>query len=67
MQHTAMLILQIREKYGLPLRRAMEIVYNSDTFRLLSDPETGEYREGSLYVLESLLGELRTGKVPEEY
>jgi len=67
LQHTTLLIIKIRDIYGLSMRKAMDTVYNSDTFKILCDTQTGEYREGSLAILDDLLGELRTGKVPEEY
>ena len=40
---TKCLVALLMEREGVSLREAFDIVYNSDTFAKLSDPETGLY------------------------
>ena len=59
---TKRLISLLMEREKVSLREAFDIVYNSDTFAKLSDPETGLYFQSPGYVysyLESEMSKLR--------
>jgi len=59
---TVELINMLRKDFMLSLREACDIVYDSKTFSLLEDSSSGEYLNGSLYVYDDLINEIRTGK-----
>lgn len=63
---TADLILYIRTTMGMTLPGAMALVYHSDTFRALQDPESDIYSFGSLYLKDLLKEEIFTGRLPVE-
>lgn len=66
LEHTKLLILKVREGFGLSLLDAMKAVYDSETFNLLTNIGTGEYENGSEYVYDDLRTELTTMRLPEE-
>lgn len=49
-------------EYNISLAEALDILYNSDTFEKLQDPETGFYFQSPVYVFDFLQRELRQGK-----
>lgn len=49
------------EDYGTPLADALDIIYNSDTYQKLSDPETGLYEQSPAYIYEYLTKEYLSG------
>lgn len=51
---TKFLISMLMEKEKMSLRDAFDIVYNSNTFSKLSDPETGLYFQSPGYVFSYL-------------
>ena len=51
------------QDYNLDLNTALTTLYESDTFEKLSDPGTGLYFQGSLYVYSYLKKELQTGSI----
>jgi hypothetical protein len=51
---------------GMTLPGAMALVYHSDTFRALQDPESDIYSFGSLYLKDLLKEEIFTGRLPVE-
>lgn len=51
------------QDYNLDLNTALTTLYESETFAKLSDPETGLYFQGSLYVYSYLKNELQTGSI----
>lgn len=58
---TIELINMLRKDFQLSLRESCNIVYNSKTFSHLEDCSSGEYLNGSLYVYDDLLHEIKTG------
>jgi len=52
------LILMLMEDRGLSLEDAMELLYNSETFKKIEDERTGLYYQGAVYVLDFLNEEL---------
>lgn len=64
---TADLIVELHKRYGISVMDSIRKVFSSDTFRLLSNPKTGLYHYGYLYVLETLETELLYGKVSSIY
>jgi len=55
---TKCLIALLMEREGVSLREAFDIVYNSNTFAKLSDPETGLYFQSPGYVYSYLESEM---------
>ena len=51
---TKCLIFMLMEREKVSLHEAFDIVYNSDTFAKLSDPETGLYFQSPGYVYSYL-------------
>jgi len=54
----AELIQILMEKYGYTLEKAMDTLYNSETFARLQDPNTGLYYQSPGYVYSFLNSEL---------
>ena len=54
----AELIQILMEKYGYTLEKAMDTLYNSDTFARLQDANTGLYYQNPGYVYSFLNSEL---------
>ena len=52
------LIQILMEKYGYTMEKAMETLYNSDTFARLQDIRTGLYYQSPGYVYSFLVNEL---------
>lgn len=57
------LIKYLCEEENYKLEDTMETVYNSIVFEMLTDAETGLYRESSSYVYELLKDEITIGKI----
>lgn len=51
------------EDFQLDIPSALNIVYTSDTFRVLSDKETDLYSQSPSYIYEWLKREFLTGKL----
>ena len=47
----------------LTIPEALDILYNSETYLKLSDPNTGLYFQSALYVYSYLQQEISTGKI----
>lgn len=60
---TTELIFLLRKDFQISVRESCNIVYNSKTFRYLEDFSSGEYLNGSLYIYDDLLNEIRTGNL----
>ena len=60
---TKCLISMLMERKKVSLREAFDIVYNSDTFAKLSDPETGLFFQSPGYVYSYLETEMAEAKV----
>lgn len=55
---TAELVERLINDYGWSIPRALDVLYTSDTFRRLNDPDTGLYYEGPVYVYSFLRDEI---------
>ena len=56
-------IAYLVEDDNISIEKAMDILYNSEIFTMLSDIETGLYRESPAYVNALLRDELANGKI----
>lgn len=54
------LVGSVAKSKKLSPREAMDIVYKSDFFKKLQDPETGLYRESKAYLLKKFNQEINT-------
>ena len=54
---TADLVEWVVKERGVDAKEAMRVVYGSELFKKLQDPETGLYREGPLYLYDMLAEE----------
>ena len=55
---TGRIAVMLAERLQLDVERALDIFYNSHTFTLLSNPESGLQLQSDMYILEDLLREL---------
>lgn len=55
------LIVMVMEEFHFTLPQALDAVYTSETLRLVLDPATGLYYQGSVYVYSYLQDEIRYG------
>ncbi len=60
---TTELVILLMQEYGWEMRRALDELYASQTFRKLCDPKCGLYFEGAVYVFSFLKNEIETGVV----
>ena len=51
----------LMEDYGKSLEDSLNILYNSETFQKLNNPDTGLYFQSSRYVYQFLKNEFETG------
>ena len=51
------------EKRGMTIRQALSILYDSDTYRLLQNPNTGLYFQSPQYIYSYLQEEIEQGKI----
>ena len=54
------LVSAVAECKKLSPREAMDIVYKSEFFKKLQDPETGLYRESKAYLMKKFRQEINT-------
>lgn len=57
------IIILLMEERGLSMKEAFDTLYNSDTYRRLSNTETGLFSQSTPYVYEYLVNEIETGKM----
>lgn len=57
------LVNQVMEDFHLDMEKALDVVYSSALFEKLSNPETGLYKQGPVYVYSFLKEELANGKL----
>ena len=55
---TARIAILLAERLNIDAERALDILYNSHTFELLSNPESGLQLQSDNYILTDLLREL---------
>ncbi len=53
----------IMEYYGWDMLKALDVLYGSETFAKVNDPECGLYYQGPVYVFDFLKNEIETGKI----
>lgn len=57
------LVELIMNKYGWDMKKALDILYTSDTYRRLCDEECGLYYESPVYVFSYLQNEIENGEI----
>lgn len=60
---SAELVEILMEEWHYSMQQALGVLYNSDTFALIQDKDTGLYYQSAGYVYTFLEEELKTGKV----
>lgn len=58
---TTELTTMLMDTYGWDMRRALDELYASETYRKLCDPKTGLYYQGAVYVFSFLRNEIECG------
>lgn len=64
--NTLELVSYIMEEYNAEYAKAIDMLYNSQTFEKLLDSETGLYFQSSRYIYELFKYEYKTGKIFNE-
>lgn len=57
------LIDLLTNEYNWDIQKAMDVLYNSETFSKLEDARSGLYYQGAAYVYSYLKNEIETGKM----
>ena len=57
------LVGQLMSDYAWDIQKAMDVLYNSETFSKLEDPRSGLYYQSLPYVYSYLKSEVETGKM----
>lgn len=57
------LVEMLMQHYGWSVKKALDVLYSSETYRRLCDPECGLYYESAGYVFSYLNNEITTGVV----
>ena len=57
------LIVMLAEEYGWDSEKAMDTLYQSETFARLEDERSGLYYQSPVYVFDILKHEIETGRV----
>ena len=57
---TASIATMLAERLNIDVERALDILYNSRTFALLENPDSGLQLQSDLYILTDLLRELES-------
>ena len=60
---TSDLTEMLMSEYGWDMLKALDVLYGSETFAKLNDPQCGLYYQGAVYVFSFLKNEIETGKV----
>ena len=55
------LVSMLMDTYGWDMKRALDELYTSETYKKLSDPECGLYYQGAVYVFSFLKNEIESG------
>ena len=51
------------EECGMSIHQALDVLYGSETYKLLQNPKTGLYFQSPRYVYSYLQEEISTGKI----
>ncbi len=57
------LAIMLMENEGVTMSKALDTVFESETFNKLQDPETGLYFQSPAYLYDLLQKELKRGKL----
>ena len=57
------LVSMLMEEYDWDMRRALDELYLSETYKKLNDTKCGLYYESAVYVFSFLKNEIETGKI----
>lgn len=57
------LVEQLISDYAWDIQKAMDVLYNSETFSKLEDPRSGLYYQSLVYVYSYLKSEIETGQL----
>lgn len=57
------LVAMLMETYNWDMKRALDGLYASDTYKKLCDPGCGLYYQGAVYVFSFLQNEIETGRI----
>lgn len=57
------LVAMLMESYGWDMKRALDELYTSETYKKLCDPACGLYYQGAVYVFSFLKNEIETGVI----
>jgi hypothetical protein len=57
------LVELLMHTYGWDMRKALDVLYTSETYKRLCNPACGLYYEGAIYVFSYLENEISYGKV----
>lgn len=57
------LLVMLIQEYDISLDKALEILYNSETYEKLQDARSGLYFQSPVYVYDFLQKELKMGKI----
>ena len=53
----------LMEHYGWDMQKSLDVLYGSETFALVNNPESGLFFQGPVYVFSFLKSEIETGKI----
>lgn len=57
------LVTMLMDTYGWDMKRALDELYASETYKKLCDPQCGLYYQGAVYVFSFLKNEIETGVI----
>lgn len=57
------LVTMLMGTYGWGMKRALDELYASETYKKLCDPQCGLYYQGAVYVFSFLKNEIETGVI----
>ncbi len=60
---SAELTEMLMSEFGWDIKRALDELYSSETYKKLCDPACGLYYESAVYVFSFLKDEIQTGKI----
>jgi len=58
--------LMLMNDYGWDILTALDVLYNSETYSKLENPDTGMYLESPVYVYDMLSEEIKKGRLAQE-
>ena len=57
------LVEMLMKKYGWDIKKALDELFSSETYRRLCNPQCGLYYESAIYVFSYLQNEIETGAI----